>query len=183
LGRLAIAFPLAFGVWILAAPVMNTIVTAVSIPIIHVLDWHDVTQRIHTEGSKIYFYFSPSDGQPVVADYRRISYNFVFLLALIMAVPDIRPRLRTKILIIGLLILFPLHVLRVVIFILNHYGQYLRSGETTLYPLLYRKFLFYSYRLQLLLDGYLTPLLIWGGLMFYYKWSRNYLKKQRIHQS
>lgn len=156
---------------------MNVMVTTVAIPVIHILDWHDVTGKIHTDGDKIHFYYSPSDGKPIVADYRRISYNFVFLVALILAVPDIRPRLRLKILIIALAILFPLQVLRVAIFILNHYGQHLRVGEETLYPLIYRKFLFYSYRLQLLLDGYLTPIIIWVGLLFYYRWHREYLKR------
>jgi hypothetical protein len=174
-----IAFPLVFLVWILTVPVMNTVITSLATPIIYILDWHDVTDNIRVDGDMIYFYYSPSDGKPVVADYRRMTYNFVFLVALILAVPDIRPRLRMKILLIGLLILFPLHVFRVVIFILNHYGQYLRSGDKTLYPLLYRKFLFYSYRLQLLLDGYLTPLLIWGGLMFYYRWSYKYIGNHR----
>jgi hypothetical protein len=179
LGRLAVVFPLIFLFWILAAPVMNTIVTAVATPIIYILDWHDVTENIRTEGDRIYFKYSPSDGKPVVADYRRLSYNFVFLVALILAVPDVRPRMRMKILLIGLAILFPIQVSRVVIFVINHYSQHIRAGEQTLYPLIYRKFLFYSYRLQLLLDGYLTPIVIWGGLMFYYKWSQNYLKMHK----
>ncbi len=156
---------------------MNSVVTFFAAPLIHILDWHDVTGDIRTDGDKIYFFYSPSDGTPVVADYRRISYNFVFLVALILAVPDVRPKLRFKILLIALAILFPLQVLRVAVFILNHYSQHIRVGEETLYPWLYRKFLFYSYRSQLLLDGYLTPIVIWGSLLFYYKWSRDYLKK------
>jgi hypothetical protein len=177
LGRLAIAFPLVFLFWILAAPVMNAVVTTVATPIIHILDWHDLTRDIQLDGDRVHFYYAPSDGKPVVADYRRISYNFVFLVALILAVPDVRPRLRLKTLIIGLLILFPIHVFRIVVFILNHYGQHMLSGDVTLYPFLYRKVLFYSYRLTLLLDGYLTPVVIWAGLFFYYKWNRIYMER------
>ena len=91
---MAVAFPLIFLFWILAVPVMNTIVTAVATPIIYILDWHDVTGDIHTDDDKIYFSYSPSDGKPVTADFRRLSYNFVFLVALILAIPDVRPRLR-----------------------------------------------------------------------------------------
>lgn len=158
---------------------MNIIVTAGAIPIIHILDWHDVTGEIQAEGDRIYFFYTPSDGRPQVADYRRMSYNFVFLMALILAAPDVRPRLRIKIMLMALAILYPLQVLRVVVFIINHYSQHLRSDGQMLYPWLYRKFLFYAYRTQLLLDGYLTPIIIWGSLMFYYRWSKNYLKKRR----
>jgi hypothetical protein len=177
--RLIAVFPLVFLFWYAAAPVMNATVAFIAEPVVNILDWHDLTQDIKTEGSRFVLYFSPSDGKPVIGEYRRISYNFVFLVALILAVPDIRPRLRLKILVMGLLILYPLQVFRIVVFILNHYGQHMISGEQTLYPFLYRKSLFYIYRIQLVLDGYLTPIVIWAGLYLYYKWSSEYLMRRK----
>jgi len=156
---------------------MNAVITFVSEPIIDELDRRDFTKDIRVEGAYIHIDYYPSDGKPLVADYRRISYNFVFLVALVLAVPDVRPRLRLKILVLGLVILFPIHVFRIVIFVFNHYGQHMQIDGVSVYPLLIRKGLFYAERIFRLLDGYLTPVIIWFGLYFYYRWSGSYFKK------
>ena len=134
---------------------MNAIVTFAAEPIVDALDTHRLTRDIHSDGDFVYISYSPSEGKPLVANYRRISYSFVFLVALILAVPDVKPKLRLKILILGLLILFPVHILRLVVFIFNHYGQHMHSGEVSLYPLFWRKALFYAERIFRLLQlGY-----------------------------
>ncbi len=156
---------------------MNKAVTAIAQPIVKGLDTQDLTREMHTEGKYIYITYAPSDGTPLIADYRRISYNFVFLVALILAVPDVRVRMRLRILLIGLLILFPVHVLRVVIFVLNHYGQHMKMDGVSIYPYVIRKGLFHAERIFRILDGYLTPVIIWLGLLFYYRWSGTYFKK------
>lgn len=161
---------------------MNKAVTFIAQPIVKGLDTHDLTRDMHTEGKNIYIAYAPSDGTPLVADYRRISYNFVFLVALILAVPDIRPRLRLRILGIGLLILFPIHILRVVIFVLNHYGQHMKIDGVSIYPYVIRKALFHAERIFRILDGYLTPVIIWLGLLFYYRWSGAYFKRLKTAQ-
>lgn len=147
-------------------------------PIVYLLDWHDYTQKIAYSGSitELFFYDSPG-GRPLNFEYRTFSFNFVPLLALILAVPDVRPKLRLKILLIGMALIFPFHVFRLVLLMLNYYGQHMQTSEGPAYPFLYRKGLYYADLIIIRLDGYLTALTIWFGLMFYYKWQYKYFKK------
>ncbi len=141
-------------------------------------DGYDLTQSLVVEENGISIYYAPSpDNKPHRINYRKISFNSVFLLALIMAVPNVDPRLRAKILIIGFLLLFPVQILRIVLIVFNHYGQHMRMDGVNLYSDIPRKVIYYSDRIITRLDGQIIPVAIWAGLFFYYRWYPEYVRR------
>ena len=95
-------------------------------------DSNNFTKSMYAKDKYIVINYAPSpDGKPRVTGYDIYTFNTVFLIALIMAVPGIKYKLRLKILLIGLALLFPIQLLRLVIYVFNYYGQNMRlaSGE------------------------------------------------------
>ena len=149
------------------------------------MDTHDFTNSIGARGEYIVIDYSPSpDGKPRVTGYRVYTFNTVFLTALILAVPRINYRLKIKILIFGLIILYPIQILRLVIYVFEYYSQRMTwsSGEPV-YSAFYRSLFFYSKRVLARLDGQLIPIVIWAGLYYYYKWNDDFKKRLKNNVS
>jgi len=159
--------------------VLNTILTYAGEKVVFLFDGNDLTQSLTSSGRNILLVFQPSDGKPHMLNYRNITFNFVFLMALIMAVPDINYRLRLKILLLGYAFLFPVQVTRLVVYIFNYYGQHINRDGLPLYSDFPRKALLYTNRSLQRLDGQIVPVAIWAGLYFYYKWQYKFFKKDR----
>jgi hypothetical protein len=177
--RFVVFFLVAFGLWFLTAPVVNHVLVFCAEKIVFLFDNYDITKAIDSAGKKIYVLYAPSpDGEPYVLNYRHLTFNTVFLLALIMAVPNVDTKLRFKILIIGLTCLFPVQVFRLVVTVFNYYGQHIKRDGESVYPVVYRKGLWFTERGLARLDGQLIPVVIWAGLFFYYKWYYKYFKKK-----
>ncbi|MFQ6008715.1 MAG: hypothetical protein ACE5K8_07165, partial [Candidatus Zixiibacteriota bacterium] len=81
-------------------------------------------------------------------------------------------------LIIAMILLFPVQVFRLVVTIFNYYGQHIKRDDESVYPVFWRKGLWYTERVLARLDGQLIPVVIWAGLFFHYKWSYKYFKKR-----
>jgi hypothetical protein len=177
--RFVVFFLVAFGLWFLTAPVVNHVLVFCAEKIVFLFDNYDITKAIDSVGKKIYVLYAPSpDGEPYGLNYRHLTFNTVFLLALIMSVPNVDSKLRLKILIIGMICLFPVQVFRLVVTVFNYYGQHIKRDGESIYPAVYRKGLWYSERILARLDGQLIPVAIWAGLFFYYKWYYRYFKKR-----
>lgn len=177
--RLVLYFILAFLLWMVTTPAVNTVLTFCGEKIVLLFDDFDITQSIKSAGRNIIVTYFPSpDGKPWVINYRNLTFNTVFLIALIMAVPDVNYKLRLKILGLGFLILFPFQVARLVVTVFNYYGQHMEIDNQSIYPTVPRKALYYTERAMARLDGQLVPVAIWAGLFFYYKWHYKFLKRQ-----
>jgi hypothetical protein len=159
---------------------LNLVVAIPAAGLVYIADWHDITQSIRAEGENILVYFAASpDGEPLSFGYRRFSYGLVLLLALILAVPDVEMRMRLKILLIGLSVIYALQVIRLAAMVLNHYSQHVGYQGEPIYPFLYRKVLHYFNKMMLRLEGHLIPVAIWAGLYLYYKWYPRYITRKR----
>jgi hypothetical protein len=166
--------------WYLLSPVLAVIVGNVGEFLVRVADWHDLTRTIDIQGDQIYVQYIPaSSDQALIIGYRRFSYGIVLLIALILAVPDVRWRLRLKILLLGSAMMFSLQVFRFAALVLDHYGQHVRHLGEPIYPMLYRRLLHYADKLMLRLEGHVIPLLIWAGLYLYYQWYRRFLQPRK----
>jgi len=110
-------------------------------------------------------------------NYRNLTFGAVFLVALIMAVPDVRPKMRLKILLIGLGVVFSTQVFRVSLEVFNYYGQNMLMDGESLYPVFWRKTLYQTARAMARLDGQAIPVMIWAGLYFYYLWYSRHFRK------
>lgn len=165
--------------WIVTAPAINAVLTFCAEKIVFVLDTYDITKAIDSAGKNIILRYAPSpDGKPLILNYRNLTFNTVFLLALIMAVPSVPPRTRFKIILLGMCLLFPVQICRLVVIVFNHYGQHIQMAGKDLYPVVLRKGLYQAERLFARLDGQLVPVVIWSGLYFYYVWYHKYFRKR-----
>ena len=174
-----IFFILAYLIWIVSTPVVATVLAFCGEKVVMLFDGYDITQALTSSGKTFILTYSPSpDGKPHTFNYRNISYGTVFLLALIMAVPDVRPKLRVKILIMGLAFLLPVQLTRLVIHVFDYYGQYMQMDGVSLYPVFYRKGLFFINRTLTRIDSQVIPVIIWAALYFYYVWYHKYLKRK-----
>lgn len=138
----------------------------------------DFTKAIKAVGKYIVVAYEPAkEGKNLVLDYKGFTFNTVFLVALIMAVPNINYKLRLKILILGLVILYPIQVFRLVIYIFNYYclNIHKKSGAT-IYPLFIHNAIGYTNRVLIRIDGQIIPIVIWAGLFYYYKWHNMFMK-------
>jgi len=173
-----IFFVAAFIFWLATTPVCTKILAACSYQAISALGDYGITQDIMTQGKTIAVKYAPSlDGKPHLINARNISFNTVFLLALIMAVPDVRYKLRLKILLLGVIFLFPIQVLRLSIYVLNFYGLHIKKAGVPIYSDLWRKILFFGDLTLTRLDTMLAPVVIWAGLFFYYDWHKKFRRE------
>jgi len=146
--------------------------------VIFAFDGHDLTKAIRSSGHTMFLIYAPSpDGKPWPMNYRNVSFGVVFLIALVMAVPDVRPKLRLKILLLGLLLTYGTQVFRVTIEVFNYYGQNMLMDGESLYPVPLRKTVYQIQRALSRLDGQAIPVVIWSGLYFYFLWYHRYFKK------
>ena len=177
--RFVIFFAAAFLLWLATTPVCNQVLTVAAEIVVKSLDGYDITQSMTASGKDVIVRYQPSlDGKPHVINARNISFNVVFLLALIMAVPDIRNKRRLRILVLGIIFIFPVQVIRLSTYVLNFYGQHMQMDGVYAYPYLWRKALFYGDMTLTRIDSMLIPVVIWAGLFFYYKWYPDLIKKR-----
>lgn len=160
-------------IWKWTAPPVNRLLTTCAAPVARALDGFDLTKSITSAGTQIRIDYKAAP-QPLLIYYRQISYGTVFLLALIMAVPDVRHRLRLKILAIGTGLILATQVMRIVTYTLNHYGQHLQIDGHEIYSDIPRLALVY---IENTLGGggnQIIPVIIWFALFFYYVWYEKF---------
>jgi hypothetical protein len=170
--RFMAAFVLVYIIWHLTGPICNVLFTFVGGNIVMALDRADYTRSVDPVGRYIVVDYRPTkDGKPLTLEYKGFTFSAVFLVALIMAVPNVNYKLRLKILILGLAILFPLQIFKFVVYIFNYYCQNMRRRDGTfIYPAYLHHALGYADRIMWRIDGQVIPVMIWAGLFYYYKW-------------
>ncbi|UCC79707.1 MAG: hypothetical protein JSW64_15830 [Candidatus Zixiibacteriota bacterium] len=166
-----IFFTVAFLIWDTSKPIGAKIFAFCGEQVVKLLEKKDTTRNVITQGGDIFIIYHPSsDGKSLSTKFKYYTFNGVFLFALIMAVPGINYKLRLKILIIGFILIFPFQLLLFVVFVLNSYAKRMMIRDGFLYPDLIRHTLSYGQKILIRVEGQLIPIIIWGGLFYYYKW-------------
>jgi len=174
--RFVVFFALTYLIWDFTAPVGARIFGGVAGDIVKFFDRADYTQKIDVQNKNIILTYRPSknyDAVEIPLEYKGFTFNTVFLVSLIMAVPDVALRVRLKILILGLAVLFPIQVFKFVVYVFNYYSQNMRrQSQALIYPAYLHHALGYADKVLWRIDGdgQITAVLIWGALFYYYKW-------------
>lgn len=179
--RFIIFFAAAYLVWHFSAPVATRIFSDIAGGIIMVLDRADYTNDIKAKDEYIIIdHKHDKDDKPLALEYKGFTFNTVLLAALIMAVPRVNYKLRLKIMIIGLAILFPIQVFKFVIYVFNYYCQNMRrKSGAFIYPAYIHHSIGYADKTMWRIDGQIIPVVIWGGLYYYYKWHNIFAKLRK----
>ena len=183
--RFVVFFVIVYLLWHFTAPIANKPFTFLGGNIVMLFDGLDLTKAIKASGKFIVVVYEPTtDGKPLTLDYKGFTFNTVFLVALIMAVPNVDYKLRLKILLLGLVILYPIQVFRLVIYVFNHYCQNMRrKSGATIYPLFIHNAIGYTDRVLIRIDGQIIPIVIWAGLFYYYEWHKMFIKFKQAKTS
>ena len=179
--RFILFFALAYIIWDFTAPVGTRLLSDIAGGIIMTADRTDYTKDITSTGKYIVVHYEPTtDGKPLTLEYKGFTFNSVLLVALIMAVPSVHYKIRLKILLLGLLILYPVQIFKFVIYVFNHYCQNMRrKSGAFIYPAYLHHSIGYIDKVMWRIDGQIIPVLIWGGLFYYYKWHKIFTKLQK----
>ncbi|MEE9553002.1 MAG: hypothetical protein V3W18_01795 [candidate division Zixibacteria bacterium] len=179
--RFIIYLALAYVIWVFTAPVGTRILADIGGGIVLLLDRADYTNDIKPYDEYIIIdHKHDGDDKPLTVEYRGFTFNLPFLVALIMMVPKVNYKLRFKILIIGMVIIFPIQVFKFVVYIFNYYCQNIRRRSGAfIYPAYLHHTIGYVDKVMWRIDGQIIPVLIWGGLYYYYKWHNVFTKLRK----
>ena len=179
--RFIFFFALAYGIWILTAPIGTRIIADIGGGIVLLLDREGYTNDIKAMDEYIIIdHKHDKDDKPLTVEYKGFTFNTVLLAALIMAVPRVNYKLRLKIMLIGLAILFPVQVFKFVIYVFNYYCQNMRrKSGAFIYPAYIHHSIGYADKTMWRIDGQIIPVVIWGALYYYYKWHNVFTKLRK----
>lgn len=171
-------FIIVYLLWSLTAPLANKVFTFIGGNVVMLFDRADYTRAIESAGKHIVVAYEPTeDGKPLTLEYKGFTFNTVFLVALIMAVPNVNYKLRLKILILGLVILYPIQIFKLVVYIFNYYCQNIRRRSGAfIYPSYMHHAIGYADRIMWRIDGQIIPVFVWAGLFYYFKWHNILMK-------
>lgn len=179
--KFLVIFAVTFTIWHFTAPVGTKVFASIAGGIVKIFDRAGFTKSISSYDEYIVVNHKyDKDEKPLFLEYKGFSFNAVFLITLIMIVPNVNYKLRLKILVLGLLIIFPEQIFRLVIYIFNYYCLNIsRKGGATIYPAYIHNTIGYIDKVMIRIDGQIVPVVIWAALFYYYKWHNIYSKLKR----
>jgi hypothetical protein len=176
--RLISFFLLFYFAWYLLTPVYNHILAPPASLVLKISEMTGIhlTNSLEPKGDHIFVHHAASEKNPnftVRVWARVVHFDLVLLSALIWAVPNIDRKKRIRIFLCGLLILFPLHLLKILIFVKHEYSLHVRVGGvynwSTSGRIVYR----YLADFILLVANQVLPILIWSLLYAKYWWRKD----------
>jgi len=181
LGKFIGVFAIAFTIWHFTAPVGAWFYAGTADLVVRALDGKNITNKISSEnGYIIVDHRRGREDKPLVLEYKGFTFNSVFLIALTMIVPGVNHKLRIKILIIGLLLLFPEQIFRLVVTIFSYYAEKMRMRDGGyIYPMYLIRSVNYVEGAMIRIDGQIIPVVVWAALFYYYKWHNIFTKRRK----
>ena len=178
--RFIVFFALAYIIWDFTAPLGAKILGGVAGVLVKAVDNHDFIIDVKGAGKNIVVVQQKAkDIQPLSLEYKGFTFNTVLLVALIMAVPDLKYKLRAKILFLGIIILFPVQVFRLFVFIINYYKNIKMTGTDYIFTGFMRNTFGYIDKVLIRIDGQILPVVVWAALLYYYKWYNTLAKLKK----
>ena len=172
--RLIFFFALFYLLWYCLSPFYNTILAGVSEQVIRLSETGGlkITRSITAVEKHIWIYHIPA-GSPVTK-YRGnlVHFDMVLLFALIWAVPNLDVRKRLKIFLLGGLIVFGVHVVKLLVYAKHTYASHIIVDGTD-YFTPFQKAVYRSLKEFFIKVGnQAVPVLIWSLLFVNHWWGK-----------
>jgi hypothetical protein len=170
-------FPLFYAAWYLLTPAYNQILAPPACLVLRLSEITGITltQSLEPKGEHIFVHHAASEKNPdltVRVWARVVHFDLVLLFALIWAVPNVDRSRRIKLLLIGLALLFPLHLLKILILVKHEYSMRVQVGGVYYWSTSGRMVYQYLTGFIIVVANQVLPLLIWGALYAKYWWKR-----------
>jgi hypothetical protein len=161
--------------WYFLSPLYNQILAPLSTQILKLSEIGGVhiTNSMQVEGKYIFVHHIASEKNPERSVRIRtnvVHFDMVLLFALIWAVPQVTLKRRMKIFLLGILILFVLHLFKIFIFVKSDYALHIKVDGVSYWSPLQQKVYRYLNDFILLVVNQIFPVLIWGLLYWRYWW-------------
>ena len=174
--RLVFFFAFFYLLWYFLSPFYNHILAGVSEQELKLSEVgkRKITQSVIAEKKEIWVYHIP-EGSPVVGLKANIlHFDMVLLFALIWAVPHVPFKRRMKIFLLGFLIVFVIHLLKVFVFVKKEYSLNIKVDGVPYWSIFQQRAYEYLDRFILFIVNQIFPVLIWSLLYWHDWWDKRF---------
>lgn len=175
--RLIFFFVLFYVLWYFLSPAYNHVLAPPSTVILKLSEMggEHITNSMEAKGRNILVHHAASARNPDLAvrvKSRVLHFDMVLLFALIWAVPHIHWKKRMRIFLLGFVILFGLHLLKILIFVKREYSQNIKVDGVPYWSPFQAKAYYYLGDFVILVGNQIFPILIWSLLYVKYWWGK-----------
>jgi hypothetical protein len=171
--RLVFFFAFFYLLWYYLSPFYNKILAFVSEEVIQFSEIGKLklTESVKGIENQIWVYHIAKDSSPIKYKGNGVHFDMVLLFALIWAVPNINFEKRLKFFLLGIFIIFGVHVIKIFVYVKHEYAQHIQLDEVLYFSpfqrAVYRNFKDFFLRV----GNQLMPILIWSLLYWKYWWK------------
>ncbi len=136
-----------------------------------------ITESVKGVEKGIWVYHIPKGSPPIKYEGDLVHFDMVLLFALIWAVPNINFKKRLKIFLLGIIIIFGVHVIKIFVYAKHEYAQHIKLDEVRYFSsferVVYRKLKDFFLRV----GNQLMPILVWSLLYIKQWWVKQAHRK------
>ena len=172
--RLVFFFGFFYLLWYYLSPFYNDILSGVSEKIIQLSEIGElkITESVIGMEKQIWVYHIPKDSPPIKYQARFVHFDMVLLFALIWAVPNINFKKRLNLFLLGIFIIFGVHVIKIFVYVKHEYAQHIELDEVRYFSPFQRAVYLNLKEFFLRVGNQLMPILIWSLLYVKHWWTR-----------
>ncbi len=174
--RLVFFFLLFYTLWYFLSPVYNHILAPISEQILKFseIGGQPITNSMEVFKKDIFLHHVASQTNPELAvriTAGAVHFDMVLLFALIWAVPKVKLKKRMNIFLLGLAIVFALHLFKIFVFVKYDYAQHIKVDGLPYWSPFQQKVYCYLNDFILLIVNQIFPVLIWSLLYVKHWWK------------
>ena len=179
--RLVFFFAFFYLLWYYLSPFYNIILAGVSEEVIQFSETGKlkITESVEGVEKWIWVYHIPKDSAPIKYRGNLVHFDMVLLFALIWAVPNIDFKKRLKLFLLGIFIIFGVHVIKIFVYVKHEYAQHIKLDDVRYFSPFQRAVYWNLKEFFLRVGNQLMPILVWSLLYVKHWWK----KGQRIKRS
>jgi hypothetical protein len=130
-----------------------------------------ITESVKGVEKWIWVYHIPKGSAPIKYRGGLVHFDMVLLFALIWAVPNINFKRRLKIFLLGILIIFGVHLIKIFVYVKHEYAQHIKLDEVLYFSPFQRAVYRNLKDFFLRVGNQLVPILVWSLLYVKYWWK------------
>lgn len=178
LARLLVFFLIFYFAWHMLTPLYNRALAPAALLLVKAseIGGLHLTRSLQPEGEYIFVQHLASVENPESAvriKTRVIHFDLVLLSALIWTVPKVSRKKRVKILLAGLAILFPLHLVKILLFVKHEYSLHIQIDGVQYWSPFLRSTYKYLADFIVLIANQVVPVVIWSLLYVNLWWRKS----------
>lgn len=177
--RLVFFFAFFYLLWYFLSPFYNRILAGSSEAVIQFSETGElkITKSVKAEEKSIWVYHIPEDSRPIKYRGNMVHFDMILLFSLIWAVPNINFKKRLRLFLLGIIIIFGVHLLKMFVYVKHEYAQHIKFDGVHYFSPFQRAVYGNLKDFFLTIGNQLMPILIWS-LLFVKHWWRQQAQRK-----